>query len=234
VGHEKITDTAYLRGGDPLGPFKRCARGISHIGVIRELERLNIPIDYVAGLYATGMNSEELEAAVQAVDWKEIFIDETPREERTSRRKRDDDYSLYGPKLGVGEDSSLLPAGAVAGQKITLFFQEQVSQRVQTKHFDDLPIPFRAVAADVVDDTAVIIEDDDLAFAMRSSMSIPGIFAPVHYRDHILVDGGIAKNLPVDVVRNMRAIATASAPASAVCQVPRATHRNTRRFPYTL
>lgn len=190
------------------------ARGLSHIGVIKVLEELRIPIDYVAGtsmgsivggLYATGMTATELEEVVGTIDWRAIFNDSTDRAERTFRRKRDDDLNLYGPKLGIGGDSSLLPTGAISGQKITLLFQQEVSQRVQTKHFDQLPIPYRAVAADIITGEPVVIDDDDLAFAMRSSMSIPGLMAPVRYRDHILVDGGIAKNLPVDVVRGMGA-----------------------------
>ena len=149
------------------------ARGLSHIGVIRVLEELRVPVDYVAGtsmgsivggLYATGMDSTELEASVQAVDWKDIFHDETARSDRTFRRKRDDELSLYGPKFGVGDNSSLLPSGAVSGQKITLFFQQQVSPRVQNKHFDDLPIPFRAVAADIIDGEPVVIETNDLRY----------------------------------------------------------------------
>jgi NTE family protein len=190
------------------------ARGLSHIGVIKVLEELRVPIDYVAGtsmgsivggFYATGMTATELEEVVGTIDWKAIFNDSTDRAERTYRRKRDDDLNLYGPKLGIGDESSLLPSGAISGQKITLLFQQQVSQRVQTKHFDQLPIPYRAVAADIIDGQPVVIEEDDLALAMRSSMSIPGLLSPVHYRDHILVDGGIAKNLPVDVVRDMGA-----------------------------
>ena len=190
------------------------ARGLSHIGVIKVLEELRVPIDYVAGtsmgsivggLYATGMTATELEEVVGTIDWKAIFNDSTDRADRTYRRKRDDDLNLYGPKLGIGSNSSLLPTGAISGQKITLLFQQQVSQRVQTKHFDQLPIPYRAVAADIITGEPVVIDDDDLAFAMRSSMSIPGLMAPVRYRDHILVDGGIAKNLPVDVVRGMGA-----------------------------
>jgi NTE family protein len=190
------------------------ARGISHIGVIRILEELRVPVDYVAGtsmgsivggFYATGMNSDELEATVNSVDWTAIFKDQTDRADRTFRRKRDDDLSLYGPKFGVGDDSELLPSGAVSGQKIVLLFEDVAGSRVQIDHFDQLPIPFRAVATDIIDGNPVIIEDDNLAMAMRSSMSIPGIFAPVPYRDHLLVDGGIAKNLPVDVVRGMGA-----------------------------
>lgn len=190
------------------------ARGLSHIGVIRVLEELRVPVDYVAGtsmgsivggLYATGMDSTELEASVQAVDWKTIFDDDTARPDRTFRRKRDDNLELYGPRFGVGEESSLLPSGAVSGQKITLFFQEQVSQRVQDRHFDDLPIPYRAIAADIINGEAVVMDEGDLALAMRSSMSIPGLFAPVPYQNHKLVDGGIANNLPVSVVRDMGA-----------------------------
>ena len=152
------------------------ARGLSHIGVIKVLEELRVPVDYVAGtsmgsivggLYATGMTATELEEVVGTIAWKAIFNDSTDRADRTYRRKRDDDLNLYGPKLGIGSNSSLLPTGAISGRKITLLFQQQVSQRVQTKHFDQLPIPYRAVAADIITGEPVVIDDDDLAFAIN-------------------------------------------------------------------
>ncbi len=190
------------------------ARGIAHIGVIRMLEELRVPVDYVAGtsmgalvggMYATGMTADELEAVVRSIDWKDIFSDGATRAEQPFRRKRDDDLALFGPKFGVGPNSSLLPRGAIPGQKMMFLFQSLTSTRVQTNDFDSLPIPFRAVAADLVTGDAVVMSDGDLATALRASMSIPGVFAPVDRDQHLLVDGGIAKNLPVDVARAMGA-----------------------------
>jgi NTE family protein len=190
------------------------ARGLAHIGVIRVLEELRIPIDYVAGtsmgsivggLYATGMTSQEMEATIRELNWSDIFADNTVRAERPYRRKRDDDLALFGPKFGVGAKSSLLPRGAISGQKIQFFFQTATSERVQTKNFDELPVPFRAIAADIVTGKPVVISQGDLATAMRASMSIPGLFSPIDFEGHLLVDGGIVNNLPVNVVQGMGA-----------------------------
>ena len=190
------------------------ARGIAHIGVIRVLEELRVPIDYVAGtsmgsivggLYATGMTADQIEGAVRALNWSDIFADNTIRAERPFRRKRDDDLALFGPKFGVGPKSSLLPRGAISGQKIQFFFQTVTSERVQTKDFDALPIPFRAIAADIITGKPVVISQGDLATAMRASMSIPGLFSPIDFEGHLLVDGGIVNNLPVNVVQGMGA-----------------------------
>ena len=190
------------------------ARGIAHVGVIRVLEQLRIPVDYIAGtsmgsiiggLYATGMTSDQLEAVIRKLNWNDIFADNTVRAERPYRRKRDDDLALFGPKFGVGPKSSLLPRGAISGQKIQFFFQTVTSERVQTKYFDELPIPFRAIAADIVTGKPVVISQGDLATAMRASMSIPGLFSPIDFEGHLLVDGGIVNNLPVNVVQGMGA-----------------------------
>ena len=116
------------------------ARGIAHVGVIRVLEEMRIPIDYVAGtsmgsivggLYATGMTSDQLEEVIRQLNWSDIFADNTIRAERPYRRKRDDDLALFGPKFGVGPKSSLLPRGAISGQKIQFFLQTATSERVQ-------------------------------------------------------------------------------------------------------
>jgi len=190
------------------------ARGAAHIGIIRKLEELNIPIDYVAGtsmgslvaaLYATGMNADELDRTVSSLEWDELFDDDTSRDDRPFRRKRDDDLALFGPKLGVGRDSSLLPKGAISGQKISFLFESLVHDRVQVAEFDDLPIPFRAVAADIATGREVVLSSGNLALAMRASMSVPGVFDPVELDGHLLVDGGIVNNVPVDVVRAMGA-----------------------------
>lgn len=190
------------------------ARGSAHIGVIRKLEELRIPVDYVAGtsigslvgaMLATGMTADELEVMMLGLDWDDLFTDDTARADQPFRRKRDDNLALFGPKVGVGKDASLLPAGAIAGQKISFLFERMVRERVQATDFDDLPIPYRAVAADIATGAQVVLAEGDLAVAMRSSMSVPGVFDPVAYGEHLLVDGGIVNNVPVDVVRGMGA-----------------------------
>ena len=190
------------------------ARGAAHIGVIRQLEELRVPVDYVTGtsmgalvgsFYATGMRSDELESTVTSIDFEALFKDTTDRADLPFRRKRDDDLSLFGPKLGIGRDSQLLPRGAIHGQKISYLFEKLTTERVQVSDFDDLPIPYRAVASDIVTGNAVVIGDGNLAVAMRASMSVPGAFDPVVIGDHLLVDGGIANNLPIDVARQLGA-----------------------------
>ena len=191
------------------------ARGSAHIGVIRALEEMRVPIDCVVGtsmgslvgaLYATGMSVPEMEETIANIDWEIMFRDETPREDQPYRRKRDDEvFALYGPKIGVGPDTSLIPTGLMSGQNISLLFEALVSERVQVSNFDKLPLPFRAVAADLLTGEAVVIGNGNLAQAMRASMSVPAVFDPVIWEDKLLVDGGIANNLPVDVARDMGA-----------------------------
>jgi len=190
------------------------ARGAAHIGVIRRLEELRVPVHYISGtsmgslvggFYATGMNADELQQTVEAIDFEELFKDSTRRQETSYRRKRDDDLGLFGPKFGVGPDSSLLPRGAVHGQKISFLFERLTSARTRQTDFDLLPIPYRAVAADIETGEAVVMGAGSLSMAMRASMSVPGVFDPVEWDQHLLVDGGIANNLPIDVARGLGA-----------------------------
>jgi NTE family protein len=190
------------------------ARGAAHIGVIRKLEEMRIPIDYVTGtsmgalvgsLFATGMRAADLERTVLEIDFGALFKDATDREDLPFRRKRDDDSGLFGPKLGIGKGSQLLPAGAIHGQRISFLFEALTSQRVQVEDFDDLPIPYRALVTDIVTGDPIVLGEGNLALAMRASMSVPGAFDPVQIRGHRLVDGGISNNLPIDVARSLGA-----------------------------
>ncbi len=190
------------------------ARGAAHIGVIRYLEEMHIPVDYVAGtsmgslvggFYATGMTAQQLEATVAAIDFDTLFKDSTARKDEPYLRKLDDNLGLFGPKLGIGPNSQLLGLGAISGQKISFLFERLTSERVQDTNFDNLPIPYRAVATDIINGDPVVIDRGDLAVAMRASMSVPGAFDPVALGQHLLVDGGISNNVPIDVVRNMGA-----------------------------
>jgi len=190
------------------------ARGYAHVGVLKKLEEMRIPYDYIAGtsmgsivggFLATGMESEELGQVVREADWDDLFKDKTSREDIPFRRKADDSLGLYGPKLGIGKDSNLLPAGVVSGQKVIFMFESVVSQRVNTSDFDQLPIPFRAIATDIISGDMVVIADGELSMAMRASMAVPAVFDPVRRDGALLVDGGLVRNLPVDVARNMGA-----------------------------
>ena len=191
------------------------ARGAAHIGVIKILEEMRIPIDYiggtsmgaiVGGLYASGMSSDELEETVTSIDWSDAFSDLIPREDLSFRRKTDDYTYLVKNKPGLSDSLEVkLPPGVLQGQKINILFKRLVLPVSTINDFDNFRIPFRAVATDIVTGKAVIIGSGDLGQAMRASMSIPSIFSPVILDDKILVDGGVSKNLPIDVVRDMGA-----------------------------
>ncbi len=190
------------------------ARGYAHLGVLKKLEEMRIPYDYIAGtsmgsivggFLATGMDTEELIRVVRAADWDDLFSDKTDREDLPFRRKTDDALGLFGPKLGVGKDNDLLPKGVMAGQKITFMFESVASQRVNAASFDHLPIPYRAIATDIVSGQMVVVDSGGLSMAMRASMSVPGVFDPVRRDGALLVDGGLVRNLPVDIARKMGA-----------------------------
>ena len=188
------------------------ARGAAHIGVLRELERLQIPIDaivgtsmgaVVGGLYAAGLSPDEIENLMNSIDWADAFNDDARREDLSFRRKQDDESYLVKFEVGVRDGSLLLPKGIIQGQKLGLILREQTLQVSHIDDFDQLPVAFRAVAADLVSGDAHVLKNGDLALAMRASMSAPGIFAPVNIDGATLVDGGLVANLPVLAAREM-------------------------------
>ncbi len=208
--HDTVTDRPKI--GLVLGGGG--ARGSAHIGVLKVLEEMRVPIDCVAGtsigslvgaLLATGMTADELQRVMLGIDWSDLFSDDTARQDQPFRRKRDDNLALFGPKLGITRGASIIPRGAISGQKISFLFEKLITARTQTTDFDQLPIPYRAVAADIATGVKVVLDQGDVATAMRSSMSVPGLFDPVAHGDYMLVDGGIVDNVPIDVVRRMGA-----------------------------
>ena len=188
------------------------ARGAAHVGVLKELERLRIPIDAIAGtsmgavvggLYASGMSAAQIERELGSVDWQDAFRDRPARSQLNFRRKLEDrDYLVQLP-LGFREGRFQLPRGLVQGQKLTQLLRELTLTVTDIERFDDLPTPFRAVATDLETGDAVVLKDGDLAGALRASLSAPGIFAPVDRDGRLLVDGGVADNLPIEVMREM-------------------------------
>ncbi len=190
------------------------ARGMAHIGVLKVLEDLKIPIDCIAGtsmgaivggLYASGMTARQIEATMRSVDWQEAFHDAPPRRDLAFRRKQDDSNFLVRLPLGLKHGKVLLPKGFIQGQKLQETLRQLTLPFSNSTDFDRLPTPFHAVATDLETGNAVLLESGDLAIAMRASMSAPGVFAPVESNGRLLVDGGFAENLPINVARAMHA-----------------------------
>ena len=188
------------------------ARGAAHIGVLKELERLRIPVDVIAGtsmgaivggLYATGVRADELEQLVSSLDWSAALADKPARRSLSFRRKQDEREFPVNFELGVRGTELLLPKGVIHGQELELLLRELTLRASHITDFDDLPIPFRAIASDIVAGEAVVLESGDLAIAIRASMSVPGVFAPVRVNGKMLVDGGLVGNLPIDVMKKM-------------------------------
>jgi NTE family protein len=190
------------------------ARGGAHIGVLKALEELRVPVDRLAGtsigavvggFYVSGMSVADLEQLVESLEWENAFLNVTPRQLKSFRRKRDDDSFLVNQKPGLNDGEFELPIGLVQGQVIDMIISRETLRASQVENFDQLAIPFRAVAGDIVTGEAVILGSGSLARAIRASMSIPAALSPIEIDGRLLVDGGIAKNLPVDVAREMGA-----------------------------
>ena len=190
------------------------AKGAAHIGVLKVLEELKVPIDYIGGtsmgalvasMYASGMSPEEIERTVTALDWDDLFTDSPPRSEIDFWRKRDDYTILSALELGVKNGSLRTPLSVIAGQKTGLLFETILMPVSNITDFDKLPTPYRAVASDLETGDTVVLKSGRLADAARASMSVPGVFPPVEVNGRFLSDGGIVRNLPVDVVRDMGA-----------------------------
>jgi len=189
------------------------ARGAAHVGVIRTLERMHIPIDAVAGtsmgavvggLYAAGLSGDEIDAVFRALDWQDLIRDRAPRRDLVYRRKQDDRNILAKGALGVRADEGIkLPLGLVQGQKITQVLRSTTLRVADVRDFDRLPTPFRALATDLETGDPVVLRSGDLATVLRASMSAPGVLAPVEINGRLLVDGGLVDNLPVQLAREM-------------------------------
>ena len=188
------------------------ARGAAHIGVLKMLEELRVPVHCVAGTsfgaivggtFASGTPPRKIEEIVQTTDWDDVFRDRPPREEISIRRKADDYKTLFAPEYGIKNGSVILPKGIVAGVAIETFLRKITAPAAGIDDFGKLPIPFRAVAADIETGEEVVLSRGNVARAMRASMAVPGALAPVEIDGRLLVDGGIANNLPIDVVRKL-------------------------------
>ena len=191
------------------------ARGAAHIGVLEALEELRIPVDcvvgtsmgaVVGGLYASGMSPARIREVVLSADWDDLFTDRPARESIPFRRKQFDNLPLFEFEFGLGRNGLTLPTGLIAGQKLDFLLSALTLHTADVVLFDELSIPYRAVATDLATGRMVVLDHGDLATAMRASMSVPGAFSPAVIDGADLVDGGIARNLPVDVARDWGAV----------------------------
>lgn len=190
------------------------AKGSAHIGVLRVLEQHNIPIDFIAGtsigsvvggMYATGLTVDEIEIIMLETDWAAGYSDRIPREDLPWRTKQQSDQFNIPLELGINNDRLKIPSGLLYGQGATKLLRKAIGEHPNFDSFDDLAIPYRATATDLANYKAIIINKGSLITAMRASSSVPGALAPEVIDGLLLVDGGITRNLPIDVVRNMGA-----------------------------
>lgn len=189
------------------------ARGIAHIGILQWFEENHIPVDYVAGtsmgglvggMYAVGKTPAEMRQIVENINWDEVLQDAPSQKELSYRRKQDKRESQNNIDLGLKNGVSV-PAGLNSGHKVGLILDRLTLPYSTVENFDNLVLPFRCVATDMVTGRAVIMQSGSLSTALRATMAIPGVFALVERDGRILADGGLVNNIPTNVVKDMGA-----------------------------
>ena len=214
-------DSTSQSGTAPAGRPKIClvlsgggARGAAHVGVIEALEKLHIPVDcivgtsmgaIVGGLYAAGMSAEELELQMNRPALQADMANSPPRSRLSYQDKEDELKYLLRVEFGYANDRYFLPQGIVNGNAPGRILNVLTVALTPDSDFDKLPIPFRAVATDITNGNMMVLDHGSLADAIHASMSVPGLYPPVHIGDSLLVDGGLSRNLPIDVARKMGA-----------------------------
>lgn len=189
------------------------AKGGAHLGVLKVLERENIPVDFIAGtsvgamvggFYALGYSADEIAETMLSIPWDEGYSDTISRELLPYRLKQRDQFNI---PLNIGHEGYRLktPSGLLYGQQASMLLRDAFGNIANFSSFDELPIPYRAIATDLSTNEAVILSKGDLLMSMRASANVPGVLAPVKHEGRLLVDGGMANNLPIDIVKDMGA-----------------------------
>jgi NTE family protein len=189
------------------------ARGFAHIGVLEWFEQHRIPVDYIAGtsmgglvggLYAIGQSPKTMRELVGGLDW-DVLLRGYPAFRQLNYRRKEDRINIPGPVVLGLRSGIALPAGINAGTEIALVFDRVTLPYANVGSFDNLPIPFRCVATDLVAAEPVVLKEGSLSRALRATMSLPGVFMPVEIDNRILADGGVLNNVPTDIVKQMGA-----------------------------
>lgn len=186
------------------------ARGAAHIGVLETLEKYRVPVDcvvgtsmgaLVAGSWAAGMPPAKMREALAAADWNDMFLDNPEYSELSHRNKQVARQFLPGSESGVSGNGVHYQSSVVAGQKIKLFFNQLVRANQGERNIEDLPLSMSVIATDIGSGERVVFRNGPLTTAMRASMAVPGLIAPVDHEGRKLVDGGLVDNLPIAEVR---------------------------------
>ncbi|MBV8047108.1 MAG: patatin-like phospholipase family protein [Paludibacterium sp.] len=186
------------------------ARGFAHLGVLRELEKLHIPIACIAGtsagaliggMYANGLPLDEMQQSFKDADWNAMLSGKPDRAQVPYERKNDDYRNYFDITFGVHDGVFRVPRSAINSQDVDLYLRQLTRDRT-VDSFDHLPIPFRAVATDLSNGDAVVFDHGSLATALRASMAVPGLFDPVSDQGRLLIDGGVARNLPIEDLKH--------------------------------
>lgn len=188
------------------------AKGLAHIGVLKVLEEAGIRPDYITGtsmgsiiggLYASGYSASELDSIVRKANWAVLLSDQIPLFDVVPEEKND--YNRFQLEFDIDKSGLSLPPGVVKGQRISEYLSELTWRVANIKDFNELPIPFRCVAADLITGERYVFKEGDLMTAMRASMAIPSVFTPVELGNKYLVDGGVLDNFPVKECQKMGA-----------------------------
>ncbi len=186
------------------------ARGAAHIGVLEVLDRLRVPVDCVAGTsmgaliagaFVAGKSPAQLREAMAGADWDDMFQDNPAYTDLDYRNKRSMQRFLPGSEVGIRDGGVVTPPGFLLGQKIKLFLNGMVHADSGETEIEKLPLPLSLIAADIGTGERVVYREGSLSQAMRASMSVPGLMAPLDYRGRKLVDGGLVDNVPISEVR---------------------------------
>ena len=199
------------------------AKGASHIGVLKYIEEMGIPVDYVAGtsmgsiiggLYAMGYEPNEMTKLISNINWSEYIGNEIDRTYLSKEMRERRSTSLLNVPFGNGSilkqrnNKDLLgqlPIAYVNNSSLINLFNDLCVGYQEEMDFNDMPIPFACVATDLITGKEVVLREGNMPAAMRASMAIPGVFAPVPWNKYLLVDGGLVNNFPADVLREMGA-----------------------------
>ena len=188
------------------------AKGVAHIGVLKAMEEAGLTPDYITGtsmgsimggLYSIGYTADELKDIVVNIDWDQILTNKVPLDKVTFEEK--DYYGRYLLDFSMKDKKLQLPSGVIEGQALIELFSEVTRPVHDITDFNQFPIPFACVAANIVTGEPVVLNKGSLAMSMRASMSIPTVFTPVKIDGKLLVDGGLVRNMPVEEVKAMGA-----------------------------
>ena len=190
------------------------ARGLAHVGVLRVLEAEGIKPVVVTGtsmgaivgaLYASGRSAADIDRIARTMDWRQAFSDASPRSHQLYPFRQLEAGMTTDLRMSITRDGIAFPRGVIEGQHLDQMLGDLFAENGRPLQFNQLPVKFAAVASDLATGDAVIMDQGDVASAVRASMSIPGVISPVERNGRLLVDGGIADNMPVALAHKLGA-----------------------------